>query len=190
MLNQRKAGLPFILVTVFLDTLGFGFVIPILPALVATMTPDKQSQAHWYGLVLGSYGLAQFFSAPLLGAISDRYGRRTVLLVSIFGIGLTFFITAVSPWLWLLLVSRLDWRGVWRKFYRGRSLRRGCDVKRRKEPELRPSRRSLWARLYMRANSRGNAQRLRVAASVLCCSRFRAFELDLRFLCIAGVSPG
>ncbi len=107
MLNQRKAGLPFILVTVFLDTLGFGFVIPILPALVATMTPDKQSQAHWYGLLLGSYGLAQFFSAPLLGAISDRYGRRTVLLVSIFGIGLNFFITAVSPWLWLLLVSRL-----------------------------------------------------------------------------------
>jgi DHA1 family tetracycline resistance protein-like MFS transporter len=107
MLNQRKAGLPFILVTVFLDTLGFGFVIPILPALVATMTPDKQSQAHWYGLLLGSYGLAQFFSAPLLGAISDRYGRRTVLLVSIFGIGLNFFITAISPWLWLLLVSRL-----------------------------------------------------------------------------------
>jgi DHA1 family tetracycline resistance protein-like MFS transporter len=107
MQNQRKAGLPFILVTVFLDTLGFGFVIPILPALVATMTPDKQSQAHWYGLLLGSYGLAQFFSAPLLGAISDRYGRRTVLLVSIFGIGLNFFITAISPWLWLLLISRL-----------------------------------------------------------------------------------
>jgi MFS transporter, DHA1 family, tetracycline resistance protein len=104
---QRQPGLPFILVTVFLDTLSFGFVIPILPALVATMTPDKQSQAHWYGLLLGSFGLAQFFSAPLLGAISDRFGRRPVLLVSIFGIGLNFFITAISPWLWLLLVSRL-----------------------------------------------------------------------------------
>jgi DHA1 family tetracycline resistance protein-like MFS transporter len=104
---QRQAGLPFILVTVFLDTLGFGFVIPILPALVATMTPDKPSQAYWYGLLLGSYGFAQFFSAPLLGAVSDRYGRRTVLLVSIFGIGLNFFITAISPWLWLLLISRL-----------------------------------------------------------------------------------
>jgi DHA1 family tetracycline resistance protein-like MFS transporter len=104
---QRQPGLPFILVTVFLDTLSFGFVIPILPALVATMTPDKQSQAHWYGLLLGSFGLAQFFSAPLLGAISDRFGRRPVLLVSIFGIGLNFFITAISPSLWLLLVSRL-----------------------------------------------------------------------------------
>jgi len=104
---RRRAGLSFILVTVFLDTLGFGIVIPVLPALVATMTPDKQSQAHWYGLLLGSYGFAQFFSAPLLGAISDRYGRRTVLLVSIFGLGLNFLITAVSPWLWLLLLSRL-----------------------------------------------------------------------------------
>jgi DHA1 family tetracycline resistance protein-like MFS transporter len=104
---QRQPGLPFILVTVFLDTLGFGFVIPVLPALVATMTPDKQSQAYWYGLLLGSYGFAQFFSAPLLGAISDRFGRRAVLLISIFGLGLNFFITAISPWLWLLLVSRL-----------------------------------------------------------------------------------
>jgi MFS transporter, DHA1 family, tetracycline resistance protein len=107
MQSQRRPGLPFILVTVFLDTLGFGIVIPVLPALVATMTPDRQSQAYWYGLLLGSYGFAQFFSAPLLGAISDRYGRRTVLLVSIFGLGLNFLITAVSPWLWLLLLSRL-----------------------------------------------------------------------------------
>jgi DHA1 family tetracycline resistance protein-like MFS transporter len=104
---KRPPGIAFILVTVFLDTLAFGFVIPILPALVATMTPDKQSQAYWYGLLLGSFGFAQFFSAPLLGALSDRWGRRPVLLVSIFGVGLNFFITAISPWLWLLLVSRL-----------------------------------------------------------------------------------
>jgi len=104
---KRQPGIPFILVTVFLDTLAFGFVIPVLPALVATMTPDKQSQAYWYGLLLGSFGLAQFLSAPLLGALSDRFGRRAVLLVSIFGLGLNFFITSIAPWLWLLLVSRL-----------------------------------------------------------------------------------
>jgi MFS transporter, DHA1 family, tetracycline resistance protein len=103
----RKAGIPFILVTVFLDMLGFGIVIPVLPALVATMTPDKPSQAYWYGILLASYGLAQFFSAPLLGAVSDRFGRRSVLLISILGLALNFFITALSPWLWLLLVSRL-----------------------------------------------------------------------------------
>jgi MFS transporter, DHA1 family, tetracycline resistance protein len=104
---KRQPGIAFILVTVFLDTLAFGFVIPILPALVATMTPEKQSQAYWYGLLLGSFGFAQFFSAALLGALSDRWGRRPILLVSIFGIGLNFFLTAISPWLWLLLISRL-----------------------------------------------------------------------------------
>jgi MFS transporter, DHA1 family, tetracycline resistance protein len=107
MLQRRKAGLPFILATVFLDMLGFGIVIPVLPALVASMTADKTAQAYWYGALLASYGVAQFFSAPLLGAISDRFGRRTVLLISIFGLALNFFITAISPWLWLLLVSRL-----------------------------------------------------------------------------------
>jgi len=107
MLQRRKAGLPFILATVFLDMLGFGIVIPVLPVLVSTMTADKPSQAYWYGALLASYGVAQFFSAPLLGAISDRFGRRSVLLISIFGLGLNFFITAISPWLWLLLVSRL-----------------------------------------------------------------------------------
>jgi DHA1 family tetracycline resistance protein-like MFS transporter len=107
MLRRRKAGLPFILATVFLDMLGFGIVIPVLPALVAAMTADKPAQAYWYGALLASYGVAQFFSAPLLGAISDRFGRRSVLLISIFGLTLNFFITAISPWLWLLLVSRL-----------------------------------------------------------------------------------
>ena len=107
MSQRTKAGLPFILVTVFLDMLGFGIVIPVLPALVATMTPDKPTQAYWYGTLLAAYGLAQFFSAPLLGAISDRFGRRSVLLISIFGLALNFFITAFSPWLWLLLVSRV-----------------------------------------------------------------------------------
>src|ERR1700732_3314201 len=52
-------------------------------------------------------GSLNFFQRHCLGAISDRWGRRSVLLVSIFGIGLNFFITAISPWLWLLLVSRL-----------------------------------------------------------------------------------
>src|SRR5258708_4764105 len=107
MLQRGKAGLPFILVTVFLDMLGFGIVIPVLPALVGSIIADKPSQAYWYGALLASYGLAQFLSAPLLGAVSDRFGRRSVLLISIFGLGVNFLITALSPWLVLLLVSRL-----------------------------------------------------------------------------------
>ena len=65
--QRRKAGLPFILATVFLDVLGFGIVIPVLPALVSTMTADKPAQAYWYGALLASYGVAQFFSASVAG---------------------------------------------------------------------------------------------------------------------------
>jgi MFS transporter, DHA1 family, tetracycline resistance protein len=107
MKNHRQAGLPFILVTVFLDMLGIGLVIPVLPSLVGTLTTGRDLQSYWYGALLASYGITQFLGAPLLGALSDCFGRRPVILISIFGLGLNFLLTAISPWLWLLLVSRL-----------------------------------------------------------------------------------
>jgi DHA1 family tetracycline resistance protein-like MFS transporter len=107
MKENRQAGVRFILLTVFLDTLGIGLVIPVLPALIATFTSNRDAQTYWYGALLGSYGLMQFVSAPLLGAVSDRLGRRSVLLISIFGLAFTFLLTAISPFLWLLLVARL-----------------------------------------------------------------------------------
>ena len=104
---NRQAGVPFILVTVFLDMMGIGIVITVLPALIATFTSNRDAQTYWYGAMLASYGLMQFVSAPLLGAVSDRLGRRPVLLISIFGLAFTFLLTAISPFLWLLLVARL-----------------------------------------------------------------------------------
>ncbi len=106
-MKNRKAGMPFILITVFLDILGIGVVIPVLPALIGTFTGSRELQSYWYGACLAAYGGMQFFSAPLLGALSDRFGRRPVLLISIFGLGFNFLLTAISPWLWLLFVSRL-----------------------------------------------------------------------------------
>jgi MFS transporter, DHA1 family, tetracycline resistance protein len=107
MKENRQAAVPFILVTVFLDMMGIGIVIPVLPGLIATFTTDRDAQTYWYGAMLASYGLMQFVSAPVLGAVSDRFGRRPVLLISIFGLAFTFLLTAVSPFLWLMLLARL-----------------------------------------------------------------------------------
>ena len=105
--ENRQAAVPFILVTVFLDMMGMAIVIPVLPGLIATFTADRDAQTYWYGAMLASYGLMQFVSATVLGAISDRLGRRPVLLISIFGLALTFLLTAISPFLWLMLLARL-----------------------------------------------------------------------------------
>jgi DHA1 family tetracycline resistance protein-like MFS transporter len=107
MKENRPAAVPFILVTVFLDMMGIAIVIPVLPGLIATFTADRDAQTYWYGAMLASYGLMQFVSAPILGALSDRLGRRPVLLVSIFGLAFTFLLTAISPSLWLMLLARL-----------------------------------------------------------------------------------
>jgi DHA1 family tetracycline resistance protein-like MFS transporter len=72
MKENRQAAVPFILVTVFLDMMGIAIVIPVLPGLIATFTADRDAQTYWYGAMLASYGLMQFVSAPLLGALSDR----------------------------------------------------------------------------------------------------------------------
>ncbi len=103
----RKAAVPFILVTVLLDVLGFGLIIPVLPSLVGEFAGSRDAQAYWYGILVAVYGLMQFGCAPLLGALSDRYGRRPVMLFAIAGLGLDFLLMAVAPSLGWLLVARI-----------------------------------------------------------------------------------
>jgi len=105
--TSRNAGLPFILVAVFIDILGIGLALPVLPMLVGEYTATGELQAYWYGGLVIAYGGMQFLCAPLLGALSDRYGRRPVLLVSIFGLGLHYLLTAVAPSLAFMLLARV-----------------------------------------------------------------------------------
>ena len=95
------------MVCVLLDVVGFGLIIPVLPALVGEFTSNSQSQTLWYGVLMAAYGFAQFFAAPLLGALSDRYGRRRVLLISQLGWGLDFLLIALAPNLWVIFIARL-----------------------------------------------------------------------------------
>jgi MFS transporter, DHA1 family, tetracycline resistance protein len=99
--------MPFIMITVLIDMLAIGLIIPVLPALVGVFSGSQADQAYWYGLVALSFGLANFFSSPILGALSDRFGRRPVLLLGFFGLGISFFGTALATGLWVLVVVRI-----------------------------------------------------------------------------------
>ncbi|MBA3624923.1 MAG: MFS transporter [Methylibium sp.] len=99
--------MPFILIVVLIDMVSIGLIIPVLPALVGGFTGSQADQAFWYGAVAFAFGIASFFGSPILGALSDRYGRRPVLLMGFCGLALTFFATALATALWMLIAVRL-----------------------------------------------------------------------------------
>ena len=107
-LRGRQAALAFIFVTIILDTLGFGITIPTLPLLIKQFTGgDSAAAGAINGLFLTIFGLMQFLFAPVLGALSDRYGRRPVLILSGFGLGVDYMIMALAPNLEWLFVGRI-----------------------------------------------------------------------------------
>ena len=104
---KRTPGLAFIFVTLLIDILGFGLLIPILPKFVALLSGRGISAgARDYGWLLSLYGLMQFLFAPMLGTLSDRYGRRPVLLLSLLFSGIDYAIMALAPNLFWLYVGR------------------------------------------------------------------------------------
>jgi len=106
--NNRKAALAFILVTVVIDMLAFGMIIPVLPMLVQSfMAGDPVKAAEIYGLFGTGWALMQFLFSPMQGVLSDRFGRRTVILISCTGLGLDFLLMAVAPNLYWLFAGRL-----------------------------------------------------------------------------------
>lgn len=100
---RRAPALSFLLVTVFLDMLGLGLIVPIVPALLTAVTADPTAAVRWSGLLGSTYGLLQFVVSPLLGRLSDRYGRRPVLLASLACLGVDWLAHAISLSPWTLL---------------------------------------------------------------------------------------
>lgn len=105
MANDRKAAVGFIFITLLIDTMGWGLIIPVLPELIAELKHISINEASAYGgLLLSTYAITQFLFSPVIGNLSDRYGRRPVLLSSLLGFGIDYIILALAPtfgWLFL-----------------------------------------------------------------------------------------
>ena len=107
-MKSNKPALSFIFVTMLVDIIGLGIILPVLPALIQELTGGTISDASKYGgWMMFAYAIMQFLFSPILGGLSDRFGRRPILLISLFGFGLDYLFLAFAPTIAWLFVGRL-----------------------------------------------------------------------------------
>jgi len=109
MIKNRKAAIGFIFITLLIDVTGLGLIIPVVPKLIEQLlhTTDISKVALYGGLLTFSYAIMQFSFAPVLGNLSDKFGRRHILLFSIFGFGLDYLFLSFAPSITWLFVGRI-----------------------------------------------------------------------------------
>lgn len=108
MASSKKAALRFIFITLLLDVIGMSIVGPVFPRLIEQLIGGNISQAsQWSGLLLFSYAFMQFICAPIIGNLSDKYGRRPVLLLSLLGFGIDYIFLWLAPTIWWLFLGRI-----------------------------------------------------------------------------------
>jgi DHA1 family tetracycline resistance protein-like MFS transporter len=107
-MSKRPAAIGFIFVTLLIDVIGFGIIIPVMPNLIQSLTGGSVSEAATYGgWLISAYAITQFVCAPIVGGLSDRFGRRPVLLASLFGFGIDYLFLAFAPTLSWLFIGRI-----------------------------------------------------------------------------------
>jgi len=107
MVNQKRA-LIFIFLTVMIDVIGFGIIIPVFPRLIEELTGQGLSEASaWAGLLMVSFAVMQFLFSPVMGELSDRYGRRPILLLSLIGLSLDYLLHAFATTIVWLFIGRI-----------------------------------------------------------------------------------
>lgn len=106
-MSTSKARVSFIFFTILLDAIGLGLVIPVLPDVLRRFTSNPTAVSEYFGYFIGVYALMQFVASPILGSLSDKWGRRPVLLISLLGAGLDYLFMAFAPSLSLLFLGRM-----------------------------------------------------------------------------------
>jgi len=109
MFNRQpgKHALAFIFITVLIDMIGLGIILPVMPDLIMDITGlTRPEAARWGGALYALYALTQFVFAPIIGNLSDRFGRRPVLLVAIAGFAIDYVVMGFAPFLWVLFIGR------------------------------------------------------------------------------------
>lgn len=105
--SSTTTSATFIFITLVIEAMGFGIVMPVLPDVIRRFVTGESDVATIYGYFIAVYALLQFLFAPVLGRLSDKYGRRPVLLLSLFGTGVDYVFMAIAPTLGLLFLGRL-----------------------------------------------------------------------------------
>ncbi|MBB2144812.1 MFS transporter [Pedobacter sp. LMG 31464] len=107
-MSQKKSALGFIFITILIDCIGFGIIIPVLPNLIKELSGKSLATASEYGgLLLVAYSIAQFIFSPIVGGLSDKFGRRPILLISLLGLGIDYIFLSFAPTLGWLFVGRV-----------------------------------------------------------------------------------
>ena len=108
MSQSQSVKLAVLFAVLVIDVFGIGLMLPVIPGLVRELTGgDIASAAATYGWLIAIYSLMQFLFGPAMGALSDRFGRRPILLISMLGLGLDYLLLAVAPHLWVVVVARI-----------------------------------------------------------------------------------
>jgi DHA1 family tetracycline resistance protein-like MFS transporter len=97
-MKNANRQLIFIFITILIDVIGLGIIIPVIPKLIQELSGQGLSEASQYGgWLMFSYAIMQFLFSPILGGLSDKFGRRPVLLISLFGLGIDYIFMAWAP---------------------------------------------------------------------------------------------
>lgn len=108
MADKRKAAVGFIFITLLIDIMGWGLIIPVMPVLISELKGIPVNEASPYGAwLVAAYAITQFIFGPIMGNLSDKYGRRPVLLFSLFGFAIDYLFLALAPTYALLFIGRI-----------------------------------------------------------------------------------